>query len=1146
MMDPQGFQLGPFQLLRRLGIGGMGEVWKATHRASGTPVAIKCLTHKAARSRGYRAGFRHEVRSVAALDHPNIIAVLDAGQVPASTATASGGSLVKGSPYLVMELADCSMEQQRGRRSWPETRDMLLAVLAGLAHAHARGVVHRDLKPANILLCGSSFVLADFGIAHRLAASRQAQVGTLPAGTLAFMPPEQIAGSWRDYGPWTDLYALGCVAWEVLTGQPPFCGTPEHVSAAQTHAPPPPWPGPSDVPPAVEGWLRTLLEKDPADRPPMAAEAARSLRELTTTSSLGWGSTPVSAGRRPSLSGLGAGLYGLRAARLVGRETERDALTGALERVVEEGLARAVVLRGPTGVGKSRLARWLCERVHERGDAVPLTSFHSPEQGAADGMPGMLRGVLRTSSLDEVQVEARTRAWLSKRGQEGLAGGLTQLQMGGAGAADPNARFALLRTFLRLVGGGRPLVLWLDDVQWGLDALDFAHALLMQRALDPVPVLLVLTSNDELLRHRPAEAQRLQELQLWSSGFSAQVELGPLSHGQTQALVHDLLGLEASLAARVAERVDGNPLFAVHLVGDWVQRKVLVPGQRGFELTRGAEISLPDDLSEVWASHLERLLRRRQDRDRLALEIAAALGRRVDIREWRAVCEVACGRPPAPGLLEQLVDHQLARRAEDAPMEAWSFVHGMLRESLEATARQVGRWEAHNLCCAQVLGPQIHHARLGRFLFAGGAYRNALDPLLRGARDAILGDHGTPSDAQVLLAVREEAMERMFMPSSSPAWGRGWLARATLHRELLQLEETDRWLDRVEEGAKAHGWTELLPELWMDRGRRMARMRLLQNADDCYQRAEGLYREQEDGVGAVKALNARARLWLVRDCSRSVELTIEAMEALADVEDPPQGLLGRSAGNLGDAYFLMGDLAGSEASFNRALELYPSHARQGRSYVMRALGRIAARRGQSELALERFAKQHKMLKSWAGPDAMADLANCVGEVARHSGDLVLAEAKYREAIALYGSVGIVNPLPEANLGQVLIARGALSEARRVLESGLRRCDAMNSAWSVAFHAVLLPCVVTDDIAWEHHHSSLVHILETQGVADPDIAKAAEHAAEIAQGRGRADRAVQAWNVAAAQWSRLGEDQRAEEARRAIARGQAVGGAPRVG
>src|SRR5688500_8798402 len=150
--------LGPFSLLEPAGTGGMGQVWRAIH-TSGLQVAVKALTADWARQPKFLAAFQHEVRAVARLDHPNVIPVYDHGIV------GSDLPIPEGSPYLVMAWADGSLHE-RPPRSWPEILSALLALLDALGHAHASAVLHRDLKPANVLRVGSTWTLADFGIAR--------------------------------------------------------------------------------------------------------------------------------------------------------------------------------------------------------------------------------------------------------------------------------------------------------------------------------------------------------------------------------------------------------------------------------------------------------------------------------------------------------------------------------------------------------------------------------------------------------------------------------------------------------------------------------------------------------------------------------------------------------------------------------------------------------------------------------------------------------------------------------------------------------------------------------------------------------------------------------------------------------------------
>jgi serine/threonine-protein kinase len=263
---------GRYQLHTMLGRGGVAAVWAGIDTRLDRPVAVKILDGAARADPEMIQRLDLEARAVARLAHPNIVAVYDVG-------------MEGGVPYLVMELVD-GHDLQRQLRSGPLGVDQAVRIggqiCDALEAAHEAGVVHRDIKPDNILLARSGSVkVCDFGIA-RLQQAAQVHV-TGPAatvGTSEYMAPEQATGATVDAR--TDLYALGCVLYAMLTGAPPFTGSnPMRVLWRQVHDPPEPLathrPG---VPTDLEALVARLLAKSPADRPDGAAQVRSQLERL--------------------------------------------------------------------------------------------------------------------------------------------------------------------------------------------------------------------------------------------------------------------------------------------------------------------------------------------------------------------------------------------------------------------------------------------------------------------------------------------------------------------------------------------------------------------------------------------------------------------------------------------------------------------------------------------------------------------------------------------------------------------------------------------------------------------------------------------------------------------------------------------------
>jgi serine/threonine-protein kinase len=252
--------LGPYRLLSLLGVGGMAEVYRAHDPRLDREVAIKVLPFDLAKQPGFLERFRREARVVARLDHPNIMPIYDFGEED-------------GVMYVVMPLIEGGTLRDRiaarGTCSLREAASILYQVAQALHEAHQHALVHRDVKPANILLApGERAVLADFGIACALADQREknlTQTG-MGIGTAEYMSPEQARGEKVDHR--ADVYALGVVLFQALTGRVPFTATDQFSTALkQVHeAPPPPRGINPSIPPAVEAIILKALAKDPNQR----------------------------------------------------------------------------------------------------------------------------------------------------------------------------------------------------------------------------------------------------------------------------------------------------------------------------------------------------------------------------------------------------------------------------------------------------------------------------------------------------------------------------------------------------------------------------------------------------------------------------------------------------------------------------------------------------------------------------------------------------------------------------------------------------------------------------------------------------------------------------------------------------------------
>jgi DNA-binding beta-propeller fold protein YncE len=280
MGDPSiGSTVAGYRLDALIARGGMGVVYRATHLALDRPVALKLIAHHLADQAGFRDRFLRESRLAARLDHPNVVPVFDAREVD--------GELIVA--MRLIEEGDLKRRLAGGPLAPREAIDLLAQVAEALDAAHAAGIVHRDVKPSNILLEGDRAYLSDFGLAKALGDSGALSDASV-VGTVEYMSPEQWRG--REVGPAADVYSLGCVLYEALTGIVPFARRADDTEP--------------EMPAGLDAVIEKAVAKEPTDRYASAGaliEAARRYQGagLATTAVLSEGSVATAA--LPSAAG---------------------------------------------------------------------------------------------------------------------------------------------------------------------------------------------------------------------------------------------------------------------------------------------------------------------------------------------------------------------------------------------------------------------------------------------------------------------------------------------------------------------------------------------------------------------------------------------------------------------------------------------------------------------------------------------------------------------------------------------------------------------------------------------------------------------------------------------------------------------------
>lgn len=1111
----------------------MGVVFAGTHIEQNVPVAIKVITRKGAEHPRFRQALRNEVQAVATLNHPGIVRVLDHGDIQKATEISSKGELRAQTPYYVMEyLEHGTLQDICGRVTWKQAKALLLSILDALAHAHAMGVIHRDIKPGNILLAqfaGRALPkLADFGLAYAIEKSERAarSIGTPP-----YMAPEQIAQPWRQHGPWTDIYALGCVAFELMTGYRAFAvGSIKDIFDAHLTGDRRDFKPIVRVPEAFEAWMDKALSPRVEDRFQNAAEASRALATLDErglkdvqppmatdlpiagmtpvldtfwagdkrqdTFQRAWSTftpsikeespipavwnTPRYEPTPPNLAGAGLGLFGLRITPLVGRIAELDQLWSGLRHVASTGQMDVAHVKGPQGVGRTRFGNWFVQRVMELGVANVLKSSHRREM-LSEGLKELARRYFRTHGLTTAETkealaqelkrlsldtEYNQRAFLELVSQTPLIEE-TPFEFSSA-----KQRYLLVEQLLRKASARGPIVLWMDDIHFDADAVDFLAHLWKATRSAPIPLFVVLTYPDDAVNHLP-ELEKLPPA-------AVDIELGHLNQREQVRLIQDLLHLEDDLALELAERTEGNPALAVEIVSNWVARNSLNVGPKGFTL-KLKKIEIPSSLRDVWEARISSVSET-CEQALPALEIAALLGQEVDLKEWEELCETH-ELDPDPNLLPELA----RQRFISLNATGFEFQHVLIREVLQRRAVKEGRWVEYAKSALQLLKrfydsdrPEIAE-RIGDYARAAHLPLEAIEPWMNSARRwRGIGAFG--STQHVLMKVLNLFADIELSPED-PRWGQVWAIRA---RTLLnQSRPTD-----------ALQWTQSVLESGFE-GWESARLDAL----------------------VTKAL---AEQWLGKPTSEaSLTHAFEAFSKSAIKEPSVGGTLAHgliSARKFDDAKVLLKHLI-EERSAPRDLAMNHHH-----------MGRLAVYAEEWELALEHNQAALERFQSIGHYAGVAQSLEYLGEVHRKRGNLEEAARIYTQCIDLQRAIGFPTVISEINLGSILLEDGAYEEAERLylLATDTLRRLGQRRIEMAALCGVLAAASGAE--RWSSARSllgSIQEMMDEQMEREPEIALLLEKAGDILVGLGRTNEAESSFSLSVRQFAFLEKIQDAE-------------------
>ena len=661
-IEPTSFAAGRYQVKRFLGEGGKKKVYLAHDTMLGRDVAFALIkTEKL--DEVTRTRITREVQAMGKLgDHPNIGTVYDIGEhqgQPFIVQPYIGGGDVEG---LIEKALDHRLPIDRAL-------GIAKAVCRGLAFSHAKGIVHRDLKPGNVMLTEDGTAkIVDFGLAVAVDLSRLTQSGMM-VGTVSYMPPEQAMGG--KVTAQADLYSLGAMLYEMVTGRPPFVGD-DSISIIGQHINTPPvsptWHR-EDLPPALETLILQLLEKDPDKRPESANVVLQALESIDAGK--------VSKEVTKETSKMAENPLYRRV--FVGRESELKQLQSAFDSAVS-GQGSLMMVVGEPGIGKTAICDQLKTFVTLRGGKTLLG--HCYEEGSLSLPYLAFVEAMRSYVLDREVKDLREELGTGAADVARIVSEIREkLKVKPRPKGDPEEeRYRLMQavtTFLSNAATVQPLLVVLEDLhdadKGSLDML--TH---VSRHLAGARILVVGTYRDvEVDRSHPLSAA-LAELRRVST--YNRVILRGLNADEVRRMLESITREEIpwNLAEAVHRQTEGNPLFVHEVVRYLVEEKLLTHKEGRLRPTRDTplEMSIPEGLRDVIGKRMSLI----SDECNQLLSIASVIGREFAMDTLKAVSNLE--EEAFADSLKEAVQLSILEERSQVGLVRYRFTHAFFRQTL--------------------------------------------------------------------------------------------------------------------------------------------------------------------------------------------------------------------------------------------------------------------------------------------------------------------------------------------------------------------------------------------------------------------------------------------------------------------------------